>query len=118
MYVLYGKRGPAAQIEYCYSEVVHIEDRIGIAQKYLTKEYLLTLGYELLGEIKDVSELPSFLKAWKSKEISSEITTPLKQIQPEKDGGTDTPKAELPNPDPMSERLPNAEAGQEQSWWK
>jgi len=120
MFVFYGKYGPAEQIEYCYGEVVRITDRIGVAEKFLTKEYMLTLGYELLGEIKELSGLPTFLKNWKSGKISSEITTPLSEVQ--SGGGTDTPSpkadvAPLPNSDPMSHQLPDTEAGGKQ-WWE
>lgn len=122
MYVFYGKRGPESVIEYCYSEVVHVKERIGVAEKALTKECLLNLGYEFLGEIKDTSELPFFLKAWKSKEVGSEITIPLEKVEPvaPKVDVAPLPKvdvAPLPNSDPMSHQLPDAEAGGKQ-WWQ
>ncbi len=113
MFVFYGKHGPKDQVEYQYKETVYFRDRIGVAHEPLTKEYLLNMGYTLIGEIEDLAQLPVFVKAYYEKEASSKITTPIQNVQPV------TPKVDvdpLPNPDPMSERLPNTEGNQKQ-WW-
>ncbi len=113
MFVFYAKFGPKDQTEYQYKEVVYFKDRIGVAHDPLTKEYLINMGHVFLGEIKDFSELPSFLESVEKKKVTKQITTPLEKVEPV------APKVDvnsLPNPDPMSERLPNTEAGQKQ-WW-
>ena len=53
---------PEATTEYGYLEIVHVKNGIGLVKEQATVDYLLSVGYDEIGQIEKEEDLPKFLE--------------------------------------------------------
>ncbi len=63
LHVLESPSGPANCKEYFYSGVIEIKDHIAMVESEEAKTYLFHLGFRYLGDIEEITQLNTFLKA-------------------------------------------------------